>query len=235
MGSLGLGPSAFDRAVLWLALLGLAALLALSGCGSSDNGVASKSGKEILAASKAAAKNASSVTITSKAAQGRLAISSMKLKLTEHGGQGDTTVPGRSFQVIRTGNAIYLKGGPELYEQLGITQSVPQGTWLKGTASGQLDQLAAFIDLAREAASIITPSGKITKGATTTIAGQPAIELKTEGKLYKGRLYIKTTGEPYPLKLEKTGEETGLSTFTDWERTPAPTAPTNVTTVSGGG
>ena len=58
------------------------------------------------------------------------------------------------------------------------------------------------------------------------------IELKTEGKLYKGRLYIKTTGEPYPLRLEKTGRETSHATFTNWNQTPAPTAPTNTTTIS---
>ncbi len=76
---------------------------------------------------------------------------------------------------------------------------------------------------------MLSTSGNITKGASTTLAGQPVIELKTEGKLYKGRLYVKTTGEPYPVRLEKHGRETSLITFSAWNDTAPPVAPTKTT------
>jgi hypothetical protein len=56
---------------------------------------------------------------------------------------------------------------------------------------------------------------------------------ETEGKLYKGRLYIKTTGQPYPMKLEKTGRETGHAAFTRSNRIPAPTSPASTVTIGG--
>ncbi len=75
-------------------------------------------------------------------------------------------------------------------------------------------------------------SGDVNKGTTRQVDGQSALELKTTGKLYTGRLYVSATGQPYPVRLEKHGRETAQFTFTDWNATPAPTAPT--TTVSGG-
>ena len=212
----------------------LSALLAaalLAGCGSSNNGIASKSPQEILQASKTAIQKASSVTIASKSAQGRLTFAS-DLKLNRQGGQGTLSLLGLRVELIKTGQTIYVKGSPAFYERLQV-KPPPPGTWLAAPASGKLEQIAGFTDLAGEATRIISTSGKITKGQTTTIEGQPVIELKTEGKLYKGRLYIKTTGEPYPLKLEKTGRETSHSTLTNWNNTPPPTPPAKTTTISG--
>jgi hypothetical protein len=215
-----------------LATLSTVALLAglLAGCGSSDNGVASKEPKEILQASEKAIGNASSVTINGQSAQGPLKLT-LNLKLNRQGGQGAINLLGLQIEVIKTGQTVYVKGSPALYQRLEI-KAPPAGTWIKAPASGKLSQLAAFTDLGGEASRIISTSGKIAKGATTTIEGQPAIELRTEGKLYKGRLYIKTTGEPYPLKLEKTGRETSHTTLTNWNNTPPPTPPTNTTTIN---
>lgn len=219
------------RHVIFLALAALVTAGLLADCGSSDNGITSKSPQEILQASKAAVQKASSVTIQSKSAQGRLTLTS-DLKLTREGGQGTISLLGLQIEVIKTGATVYAKGSPALYQRLEI-KAPPAGTWIKAPASGKLAQLAAFTDLAGETSRAISTSGNITKGQTTTIEGQPAIELKTEGKLYKGRLYIKTTSEPYPLKLEKTGRETSHTTLTNWNNTPAPTAPANTTTVGG--
>jgi hypothetical protein len=224
-------PPANPRAIRPAAAILLALAALMSGCGSSDNGVASKEPKEILAASKSAVAKASSVTISSKSAQGSVTFN-LELRLTRNGGQGKVTLLALTFEVIRIGETLYLKGGPVFYKRLGITQSVPAGSWLQAPAR-RLPQLAAFTNLSGEATRIVSTSGRVTKGQKTTIEGQPVIELKTEGKLYKGRLFIKTTGEPYPVKLERTGRETGHTTFTGWDNTPPPTAPTNTTTLRG--
>ena len=124
---------------------------------------------------------------------------------------------------------VYVKGSPALFRKLGITKTIPPATWVKLPATGGLNSLTK---LAAETARILTTRGKVTKGGTTAVEGEPALELKTEGQLYKGRLYIKTTGEPYPLKVEKHGRETATYTFTKWNATTAPTRPTK--TISAG-
>ena len=215
------------------AALTATALLAaglLSGCGSSDNGVASKEPKEILQASESAIGKASSATINSKSIVGPLALSA-DVKLTRSGGQGTINLVGIQFEVIRIGETVYLKGSPTFYQRLEV-KPPPPGAWLKGSASGKLRELAAFTDLTGQATRIISTSGTITKGASTTVEGQSAIELKTEGKLYKGRLYIKTSGEPYPIKLEKSGREDSHTTFTNWNNTPPPTPPATTTPIT---
>lgn len=218
-------PKPIPLAIVAVALLAWT----LPGCGSgSDNGVASKTAQQILAASKAAIQNAGSVTIKSKGAQGRLSVDNVELHLAQHDGQGNVTLLGTSFQMIRMGSTIYVKGGPEFYEQLGITHSVPQGRWVKAPATGSL---GAFTDLAQETSMLIS-TRQITKGKRTRVDDQPVIELKIKGQLYTGRLYIKTTGEPYPLELEKTGEETAHTTFTDWNKAVTVKPPANATDIT---
>jgi len=209
------------------------ALLAvgLAGCGSSDNGIASETPQEILAASMTAIGKASSVTIKGESARGRLRTLTIGLQLTRQVSHANLTVLGESFQITSVGGTIYVKGTPALYQHLGITRTIPTGTWVKAPA-GKLAQFAAITDLTREASLIISTRDTITKGTTATIEGQPAIELKTQSKIYRGRLFIKTTGQPLPLKQEKTGHETSHIAFTNWNQTPTPTAPANTTTVT---
>ena len=212
-------------------------LLALGapGCGgstdspadsSADNGITQDSPQEILNAAKEAASKANSVTIqgTSSLSLRQLIKTTVDLKLTRTGGQGTIELIGIKFQVIGSKDAIYVKGSEQLYRRLHMRKPRSPDTWLKLSASSEL---AAYTDLAGETNRVISTGGDTTKGATTTVEGQPVIELKTEGKLYNGRLYIKTTGEPYPVKLEKHGRENATFTFTKWNGTPPAATPTN--------
>ena len=147
------------------------ALVALAGCGSSENGVASKSGKEILAASKAAAESASSVHVVGKTSQGRLSLT-INLSLASNGGRGQVSFLGLNFEVIRIASTVYVKGTQAFYKRLGAalgaTLHVPKGTWLKAPAgSGPLAQLAAFADLRGELDRMLSTPGSVTKGAST--------------------------------------------------------------------
>ena len=196
----------------------------------SDNGITQDTAQEILSAAKAAAAKAESATIRGSSQQRGVTLLKIDLQLTKTGGQGTMSLLGLKFEVIRAGEDLYVKGPQSLYTRLGIKKPVPPDTWVKLPSQYGLK---AFTELGGESARIIAASGKVTKGATTTIEEQPAIELKTEGKLYKGRLYVKTTGQPYPIKLEKHGSEAAAFTFTDWNNTPGPTAPTN--TIGAGG
>lgn len=214
----------------------LAAVGALAGCGSSSdsksdsNGVASEGPQQILAAAKSAAAKADSVTVNGTSSLSKLVKTAVVLELTQTGGQGTVELIKIKLHLIRTGDAIYVKGSDELYERLGIKPPASPETWVKLPANSAL---APYADLAGETTRLLSTKGTVTKGAATTVEGQPAIELKTEGKLYRGQLFVKTTGEPLPIKLEKAGRETGAFTFSKWNTTPAPVAPTNFVSVGG--
>ena len=136
------------------------------------------------------------------------------------------SILGITFELIHIGDELYLKGSPSFYERIGVTRTVPAGSWIKTTVSTtQSSQLASFTNLSREVGLLLTSTGGVTKGQTTNLNGQPVIELKPSGKLYTGKLYIATTGEPYPLKLEKHGRETGTTTFTEWNKPVSVNAP----------
>lgn len=206
------------------------ALLATA-CGSStkagqqapaDNGVASGTAQEILNASVAAAKQADSVTVHADTKVTRSASLQLDMRLTRDAGAGKVVALGNEFQLVRVGGSLYVKAPAAFYRRLGVAKTPPAGTWLKLPASTALSQ---FADLAGTATRLLSTSGSVTKGALTTLDGEPVIELKTTGNLYTGRLYVKTTGEPYPVKLTKQGRETARISFSGWNATGQPVAP----------
>jgi hypothetical protein len=220
----------------WLVpLIILTPVLALAGCGSSDNGVASKPGPEILAATRAAARSASSVhiTATNSLANGKVK-STLDVSLARNQGHARSSFLETSYETIRNGDTIYVKGdqtfATQLEHVLGV--KVPPGVWLKGSATGKFAQLAPLVTLKTEAPLLIGGSGAVSKGPTTNIKGQPAITLKQAGKVYAGTLYVATTGQPYPLKLTKSGRETGQTTFTNWNKPITITPPAKAIDIS---
>jgi hypothetical protein len=212
-----------SRTVIPGAAAAAALVLLVSGCGSSDNGVAAKSASEILAATRTAAQSASSVHVIAhtKITHG----GSLKLdaSLAKTQGHAQVSFYGLTIAVIRDGDTLYVKGNQgfaaSLERSLGV--KVPVGTWLKGPAKGALGQIGAFTEIETELPTMLSGSGPIAKGAKTKIDGQPAIALKEIRKLYTGTLYVATTGQPYPLKLTKSPTqagpgESGETTFTNW-------------------
>jgi uncharacterized protein (DUF2147 family) len=217
---LSLPRAARHRTAIPHALVFAVAMVTLAGCGgSADNGVASKNASEILAAAKAAAQSATAVHVESRAAQGRLTLK-QNLGLARDGGHAHISGLGLDFEVIRTSNTLYLKGNPTFYQRLGINPTrIPQNTWIKTHANNrQFAGLRAFTDLPGEVGRLLTSANPVTKGATTTANGQKTIELKQTGKLYTGKIYVATTGKPYPVQITRTGRETGRTTLTNWNQ-----------------
>jgi hypothetical protein len=217
------------QARVFVALV-LAVLLA--GCGGSDNGVASKTSTEILAASRAAAESATSVHVLSKASQGSLSLTD-SLQLAGNGGRAQISLLGLEYEVIRIGNTVYAKGNSAFYKHLrGAAAKLSQGTWLEGSVTdGQLAQLAELVDLHGELARLLS-IGTSTKGAIATVNGQRAIELEQTAQLFKGSLYVATTGKPYPIELLKHGRETGQTTFTAWNEPISLSAPAHAVAIA---
>jgi hypothetical protein len=131
--------------------------------------------------------------------------------------------------VTRIGNTLFMRGNPAFYRRLGsIVSNVHQGTWLQAPAnSAGLSALTGFTDLDQELGGLLANAGTVTKGATRTVDGQQAIELKQVGKLSTVALYIATTGKPYPIERVKLGGKAAKTTFSGWDRPVDLNAPSN--------
>lgn len=225
----------------------LLGVIALAGCGSSSEDLAAKSAAQILAASRSAARNASAVHVTSEAfgtatviktrAKRTRRISTVDLQLTREGVRARLVALGSTIEAIRIGDTVYVKGGPLLYRNLQRRTGVhvAPGTWLKAPANGpQLSAFAALTEPRRELMLLLEdPTLSLTKGHTTTINGQKAIELRTEGKLYSGAIYIAASGPPDPILIVKHGRETARTTFTGWNQPTQLTAPAGAVVLPG--
>ena len=230
------------RSPLMLAVLILAA--AVAGCGASSDPITSKSPAEILAASRAAARDASAVHVQSQvfvavtkksktnatAKTKLIPVSTIELQLTTGGARARLLLLGSEAQAVRVGDSLYVKGAPSFYKRLAARTGVhlASGTWIKTPADGtQLTEYAALTQPSGELTLLLRdPTVSLTKGHITTIDGQKVIELKEKGKLYTGAIYVATTGAPYPVAIVKHGRESGQTTFSGWNKPVSLIAPT---------
>jgi hypothetical protein len=206
-------------------LAGAAVALALSsgllgacgGSSSSGNGIASKSPKEIVAETRAAAEKASSVHVSGSIASASAPIA-LNLDLAAgRGGHGQLSEGGVGFEVIQTGGTVYIKGSPAFYRRIGgpAAAQLLQGKWLKAPAtSSDFASISSLTDLRKLIDSALASQGKLTKSATKTVNGQPVVGVTdvTRG----GTLFVATKGAPYPVAIVKSGSSGGKVNFARW-------------------
>jgi hypothetical protein len=225
-----------DRRIVPFVLLAvLAVALALAGCGSSSsgNGIESQSPEQILEATKAAASKASSVHIRgSIVTSGKPIALDMEL-LAGKGGKGTIAQEGFTIQLVQVNGAVYINGSAAFYKHVSgsAAAALLQGKWLKAPAnSGELASLAELTDLSKLIDTALADHGTLSKGGTTTVQGQKAVELKDTSK--GGTLYVAATGQPYPLQITKSGAEKGLVTLSRWNQPVTLQAPANAIDIS---
>jgi hypothetical protein len=200
--------------------LAISAALLISACGSSSNGVASKSAKEILTEAKKAADQADSVHVQSNASVGQLSLG-LTMDYAQNGGQGQVALAGLSFQVARIEDTLYFKGNKTFTANLerATHTHIPEGKWIKVPLQGsKFAELAAFTEKTPQLNRILNSGAELAKGSTSKIEGQEAIQLKQKGKLFTATMYVATSGKAYPLKIEKTGRERGQTLFSNWDK-----------------
>jgi hypothetical protein len=213
-----------------LAALAALALLA-GGCGSSgakSNGVADKSAQEIVQAALTAAKAATSVHVSGTINAG----STLKIDLhlvRDVGGTGTITTNGSTFDIVSVGGKNYFKADGAALRNLGAGAAAQllQGKWFVAPASlPQLSSLGSITNLQRLFDAALKSAGKVEKGNETKVNGQPAIEVNSAKQ--NGTLYVATTGQPYPLRIQGSGAKNqGSIDFTDWNASVKVTAPAN--------
>jgi hypothetical protein len=224
-----------------VAILALSAAL-LAGCGSSgskSNGVENKTAPEIVQSAKAAAKGADSVHIAGTVNAGGKVTLDLSLARGK-GGKGKIVTNGMTFEVISTGGKVYFKTNAAALQRLGggIAAQLLQGRWIIAPSSlGQFTSLTALTDMTKLFDSLTSSLGTLDKGATTDVNGQPAVTVTSTRPAGSGTLYVATTGEPFPLKLEGSKSNAGSITFDQWNEPvdlKPPPNPVDFSKLSGG-
>jgi hypothetical protein len=220
-----------------LALVLTAALLA--GCGSSKkaskpNNEASKPAARVLADAKAAATSASSAHvsghITSTGTPIELDLSTVRGK----GAKGSMSTNGLSFDIVRIGDTVYIKGSDAFYKHFagaGVAQLL-HGKWLKASATrGRLRSLAPLTSLGALFAGISAHHGKLANDGKTTYQGTDVVAIRDTSD--GSKLYVAATGRPYPVAIVGGRKgDSGAITFDDWNKAVSLSAPSEAMDIS---
>ena len=209
----------------------------LGACGgsssSSGNGIASKSPKEIVAETRAAAQKASSVHVSGSIASASAPIA-LNLDLAAgRGGRGQLSEGGVGFEVIQTGGTVYIKGSPAFYRRIGgpAAAQVLRGRWLKAPAtSSDFASISSLTDLRKLIDSALASQGKLSKSGAKTVNGQAVVGVTdvTRG----GTLYVAVKGTPYPVAIVKSGSSGGKVNFGRWNEPVTITPPADAIDIS---
>jgi hypothetical protein len=210
--------------------------LALAACGSSSsssNGEASKPASQILTDAVSAAQSASSVRVSGSIIDNGQPVA-VDLKLANgKGGSGSMTIQGAPVQIVDVNKTLYMKGSDAFWNKVGGGSAVVallHGKWLKAPATGNFSSLASLTSIHALFSQLLTSHGTLTKGATKTVNGQPAIAITDSGK--SGTIYVATTGKPYPLQLAKGGSSGGAVNFSQYGQAVSLSAPASSIDIS---
>jgi hypothetical protein len=200
----------------------------LGGCGgSSSNGIASKSGSEIVAASKLAADAATSAHVSGSIVSNGSPIT-LNLNLAPSGGRGQLSLGGLGFELIQTAGTVYIKGSAAFYHRIGgaAAAQLLQGRWLKAPSSTpEFASIASLTDLHKLIDATLESHGTLTKTGTSTVNGHAVVGVSDQSR--GGTLYVATSGKPYPVEISKGGTGGGTVSFDRWNEPVTISAPAN--------
>ncbi|MCZ4120117.1 hypothetical protein [Streptomyces sp. H39-S7] len=141
-----------------------------------------------------------------------------------------------AMQFISTHHTTYVKADDSFWRKSGgkdgsAMVELLHGKWMKVAGDASADEdLQSFCDLDSFADEMSSDNddGPFTKGAPTTVDGQPVVTIiqKKTGSAETTTIYVAAQGEPYPLKIvEAGGDEPGHVTFTDFNKPVRAVAP----------
>jgi hypothetical protein len=209
-------------------LLALVAGLVAAGCGSSSggssttsssNGVAAKSPDQILQAAVNAAESAKSMHVSGTVQQGGKLGLDLDL-VTGKGAAGTISQGPEKFKLVVTGGNFYFQGNRAFWLKVGHSEAAVKlflGKWIKEpSAAGQFASVSHLTSIKSLMNGVLKQHGSLTKGSTTTVAGQSAVAVHDAKN---GTLYVATTGKPYPLKVTGSKASSGAITFDQYNHT----------------
>jgi hypothetical protein len=187
-----------------------AAATLLAACGSSGNGEAGKSAGAILSDVSAAVRGAHSYRLIFS---GKDASGDINFEIDVAGkntAKGSLTSGGATAEFVYTGTTFYLRGRKFFDKVAGAAVGQRIGDhWVSlPAASAGTSQLQEFTDPGKLADCIGSQHGTLSKGGTSSVNGSDAVVVVDAGDkpgTSPGKLYVATSGTPFPLKLEQTG------------------------------
>ncbi|MFG2829304.1 hypothetical protein ACGFWI_17855 [Streptomyces sp. NPDC048434] len=226
-------PLAGTRRTGRAALVGAACAalaVALTGCGGSGdpdagtNGVGKLPAAKIESKARAAAEHADTVHLSGNVvSQGRTY--KLDMRLAKDGAKGELTTKAAAFQLLRVGDALYLKANAAFWagEKSGASGRPNQaadklgGKYVKVPAGDPVyKRFSGFTDKDTLLAGLLGLHGKLTTGDRSDIDGARTIRVAA-GAGSGGTLDVSLEGTPYPLRLHRAGGA-GVVRLADWGR-----------------
>ncbi|MEV4945193.1 hypothetical protein [Streptomyces sp. NPDC053755] len=231
--------SRIRRAVLPVAFgAGLTAVLA--GCAADPdegtNGVGKLSASAIEEKAQSAADTAKSVrlagTLVSKGGTYKL-----NMRLKQDGASGSVTTKNSTFELLRVGEALYLKADAGFWEHEDKPSGTPSGS--DGDADSDADsdaadklddmyvkvpqddpsykQLRGFTDMDLLLDGLIGLHGDVVKGDRDKIGGLRTVKVKGGEDGEGGTLDVSLDGTPFPLQFAR-GGGAGVVVLSEWDK-----------------
>ncbi|MFD5732711.1 hypothetical protein ACFWIY_07785 [Streptomyces sioyaensis] len=198
---------------------------ALTGCGGGEdpdagtNGLGKLTPTKIESKARAAAQRAGTVHLSGNVvSQGRTY--KLDMSLARDGAKGELTTKEAAFQVLRVGDALYLKADASFWAgekggAAGGAASKLDGKYVKVPAADPVYQrFSGFTDKDTLLAGLLGLHGKLTAGDRGDVDGVRTIRL-TAAAGAGGTLDVSLDGTPYPLRLQRAGGA-GVLRLDDW-------------------
>ncbi|WP_431999585.1 hypothetical protein [Streptomyces sioyaensis] len=225
----GAGPRSpsVTRRTVRAALVGAACAAlaaALTGCGGQDpdagtNGLGKLPPTKIESKARAAAQRAGTVHLSGNVvSQGRTY--KLDMSLAKDGAKGELTTKAAAFQLLRVGDALYLKADAAFWAgekggASGGAASKLDGKYVKVPAADPVHKrFSGFTDKDTLLAGLLGLHGKLTAGDRGDVGGVRTIRLAAAGGA-GGTLDVSLDGTPYPLRLQRAGGA-GVLRLDDW-------------------
>jgi hypothetical protein len=233
-------PRSMRRGAVAMAICGLAVLLAGCAAWKAESGpavqtatagpLAGLTGSEILTRAVADLDAASSVHITgSTKLPGQT--TAVDLTVGAHGCTGTIEIAGQgSVLLLGTGDTVWMKPDEQFYKAAGVSAaelSQLAGKYLRISASKS--GIGALCYLGQLATQISGGAGHVVLGQTTTVLGQPALQLNDVKQ--PGDAYVTTSARPEFLRVGSGGG--GYMDFTSYNAPFTVTPPPAAQTVDG--
>jgi ABC-type glycerol-3-phosphate transport system substrate-binding protein len=204
-------------AVRRLVAIGLLAILVLAACGGGKktNGEEKKTAAQVVGDARAAAKSASIVHVVGGGVDNGQPIK-LDLWIGDGKGKGHLAEGGLSFDIVRIGKTVYVKGSAAFWKRFGgaAAATLLHDKWVKvPTTQAQVQSIIGLTDKSLFLASILGQHGKIENKGLVDYQNQKVVEIRdtTQG----GSLYVASQGTAYPVAV-RGGKNQGDIAFTDW-------------------
>jgi hypothetical protein len=216
--------------------MALAIALVLAGCGggssTSSHPLDGLTAKQVLARAQSATRHAHSVHFVAHVEEsGKVTDVDFRLN-DKHRVVGTFAVGGANLQVRLVGQYIYVKADRTFWQQSVGTAAAQllTGKWLKAPVSdpnfGSFSDLASFDAIATK---VLKSSGKFTRVAGKSVAGQRTVGLHDAGGSGgdKGTLYVSDASPAFPLLVlpDQSASSQGRVTFSEWNEPVTVNAP----------